>query len=103
MVLVGLMAILPLLPSSLTVKEVMPIYEYKCGCENEREVLLSFQDTRPQICKCGKVMQRKMSTCSFVMKQTGNQMALDTLNDKGNGMPNRHWKADAERFASAGL
>ena len=81
----------------------MPIYEYMCACENEREVRLSFQDTSPQVCECGKVMQRKLSTFSFVMRQTGRGMAMDTLNDKRNGMPNKHWKADAERFASAGL
>lgn len=82
----------------------MPIYEYKCECGNEKEVLLPFQDAdQPQICECGKVMQRKVSVSSFVMKQTGRGMALDTLNSKQNGMPNKYWKADAEKFASAGL
>ena len=82
----------------------MPIYEYQCECENEREVLLSLKDADlPQVCKCGRVMQRLISVSSFVMKPTGRGMALDTLNDKHNGMPDKHWKADAERFAAAGL
>lgn len=80
----------------------MPIYEYQCGCENEREVLLPLQDTKPQICECGKVMKRRLSLSSFVMKQTGNQMALDTLNSK-QGMPNRWWKASAEKATARGL
>ncbi len=80
----------------------MPIYEYQCECGNEGEFILSF-DPEPQRCGCGRVMQRKMSVSSFVMKRTGRGMALDTLNDKHNGMPNRHWKADAEKLAASGL
>lgn len=80
----------------------MPLYEYHCECGNEREVLLSFQDTRPQICECSEVMQRKMSTYSFVMKQNGNQMALNTLNSKENGIGGRH-KDWAEKLAAQGL
>ena len=80
----------------------MPLYKYHCECGKEGEFLLPF-DPPPQICKCGEVMQRKVSACSFVMKQTGNQMALDTLNDKHTGMPNRHWKAGAEKAAARGL
>ena len=81
----------------------MPIYVYQCECGKERELLLSFKEfDQPQTCKCGEVMERKMSTCSFIIKQTGKQMALDTLNDRQNGMPNRHWKAAAERIAVEG-
>jgi len=70
----------------------MPLYEYQCKCGNEEDVLLSFQDTQSQICKCGKVMQRKISLSSLVMKQTGSQMALDSLNSKSGGFPdvNKH-------------
>lgn len=80
----------------------MPLYEFKCECGNEKEVLLPSQHPE-QICECGKVMQRRMSVSSFTFKSTGNQMALDTLNSKHNGMPNKHWKADAEKFVAAGL
>ena len=80
----------------------MPIYEYYCKCGYEGEFILPL-DTQPQICKCGKVMERKVSATSFVMKPTGSQMALDTLNDKHNGMPNKRWKAGAEQVAIAGL
>ena len=82
----------------------MPLYEYQCECGNEAEVRLPFEESNQfQACECGKIMQRKMSLSSFTFKQYGNQMALDTLNDKQNGMPNRHWKAKAEQFAAAGL
>ncbi len=82
----------------------MPIYEYECECGDKRDEFLSFADyDTPQVCSCGEVMRRKISLGNFSIKSTGNQMALDTLNDKHNGMPDKHWKADAERFASAGL
>ena len=82
----------------------MPLYEYQCDCGNERELKLSLEEyDQLQTCECGEVMQRKMSVSSFVMKQTGNGMALDTLNSKEHGMPNRHWKAKAEQFAATGL
>ncbi len=74
----------------------MPIYEYHCECNKEREVKLSFNDAdQPQVCDCGKVMQRKVSLSSFTMKSTGNQMALDSINSKGGGFPdankNKSW------------
>ena len=71
----------------------MPIYEYQCDCGKEREVLLSFEDAdRPQVCKCGKVMQRCISLFSFGTKPTGRGMALDSLNLGGGGFPdvNKH-------------
>jgi putative FmdB family regulatory protein len=81
----------------------MPIYEYQCDCGDRKEALLSIQDAdQPQVCECGKVMQRKVSLSSLRMKQTGNQMALNTLNDKRNGMPNRWWRPGAEKAAFAG-
>ncbi len=82
----------------------MPIYEYKCGCGNETEVRLSFEEAnQPQTCECGEVMQRKVSVVSFAMKQTGKGMALDTLNDKHGGMPNKWWKSGAEKVSAQGL
>ncbi len=80
----------------------MPIYEYQCKCGYEGEFILPL-DTQPQICECGEVMKRKMSLSSFTFKQYGNQMALDTLNDKHNGMPNKWWKAGAEKASAAGF
>lgn len=68
----------------------MPLYEYQCECGNGEEILLSFQDTKSQVCRCGKVMQRKISLPTFVMTQTGNQMALDSLNAKDGGFPSKN-------------
>lgn len=82
----------------------MPLYEYQCNCGNGEDRFLPYsQFDQPQSCGCGEVMEHKMSLSSFVMKQTGGGMALDTLNDGRNGMPDRHWKAGAERSAAAGL
>ena len=82
----------------------MPLYEYRCECGNEAEVRLSFGEAdQSQACGCGETMRRKMSVSSFVMRQTGSQMALDTLNGRRNGMPNKWWKAGAEEATAAGL
>lgn len=83
----------------------MPIYEYRCDCGNEEQKLLPMQErNRPQVCKCGKVMLRKMSVpMPAISTPTGKGMALDTLNSKRGGMPDRWWKPQAERFAAAGL
>ncbi len=82
----------------------MPTYGYQCKCGHKREELLPIKDlNKPQTCKCGEVMQRKMSACYFIIKPTGKQMALDTLNDRQNGMPYRHWRSAAERHAAGGL
>lgn len=82
----------------------MPIYEYQCGCGVEKELFLSFKDSSIQICGCGKHLQRKLSIpAPAIIRNTGKGMALDTLNDKRNSMPDRHWKPAAEKFAAAGL
>ena len=84
----------------------MPIYEYQCECGEKEDKLLPMQESsQPQVCTCGKVMRRMMSVSSFVMKQTGHGMALDTLNAKphGGGLPNKRWKAGAEKAAASGL
>ena len=80
----------------------MPLYEFKCECGGgESKILPISRFDQPQACECGKVMQLQVSLSSFVMKQTGRGMALNTLN--GNQMPNKHWKAHAEQSAAAGL
>ncbi len=82
----------------------MPTYEYECECGEKEDKLLPMQDSsQPQVCTCGKVMRRMMSASSFVMKQTGKGMALDTLNSREHGMPDKHWKPKAEQCAAAGL
>ena len=69
----------------------MPLYKYKCECGNEGEFILPF-DHPEQICKCGKVMQCKMTSSNFVMKLYARNMALDSINSKGGGFPdvNKH-------------
>ena len=77
----------------------MPIYEYKCKCGNEGEDKLPL-NSKPPICGCGEVMQLKMSLSSFLMKPTGRQMALDTLNSNVVGGRRKEW---AEQHGAAGL
>ena len=81
----------------------MPLYEFRCECGEEREILLPFQHPE-QICKCGKVMQRKMSLSSFTFKPYAKNMALDSINSKGGGFPdvNKH-KSWVQRKAFEGI
>ena len=82
----------------------MPIYEYHCNCGIESEKLLKVSDIdTPQTCVCGEIMERKLSFPNFILKRYGKQMALDTLNSKDNGMPDRHWKPMAEKAAFSGV
>jgi len=79
----------------------MPIYEYSCECNKEKEVKLSFSDADlPQVCECGNVMRKKMSVSSFTFKPTGRGMALDTLNSNVVGGKRKKW---AENAAAQGL
>ena len=79
----------------------MPIYEYQCECNRKRErnLPLSYFD-EPQVCECCKVMQRKMSVSSFVMKQSANGMTLDTINGNTVGGKRKEW---AKSMAAQGL
>jgi len=81
----------------------MPLYEYKCECGEEREILLSFQHPE-QICKCGKVMQLKVSAYSFTFKPYARDMAKDSLNSRGGGFPdvNKH-KSWVQKTAFEGI
>uniref|UniRef100_A0A6M3IFZ5 Putative regulatory protein FmdB zinc ribbon domain-containing protein n=1 Tax=viral metagenome TaxID=1070528 RepID=A0A6M3IFZ5_9ZZZZ len=82
----------------------MPIYEYYCECGLGGEVNLLLRDFgQPQICECGKVMQRKVSLSYFAVKPTGRQMALDTLNGDAPSMPRQQWTHEAELGIAAGL
>ena len=80
---------------------VMPIYEYQCECNGRREMSLPLSRfDEPQVCECGKTMQRKMSGASFVMKPTGKGMALDTINSDVVGGKRKEW---AKSMAAQGL
>ena len=74
----------------------MPLYEYRCVCGNEREAMCPFGT--PQTCECGKDMERIWSVPRpAVMKQTGNDMALDSLNSKQTSHVSPEHKKAAER------
>ncbi len=81
----------------------MPLYEFKCECGEEKEVLLPFQYPE-QTCQCGKTMKQKVSNYSFRFKPQAGQMALDSLNSKGGGFPdvNEH-KSWVQQKAFGGI
>lgn len=61
----------------------MPIYEYKCDCGCEREVILPFTEAEREIeCACKQVMRKKFSLASFTIPPTGRDMVLGTLNQE---------------------
>lgn len=51
----------------------MPIYEYKCqGCGKDLEVMQKITENPLEVCpSCGGMLQRLISTTSFVLKGTG--------------------------------
>ena len=77
----------------------MPLYEYKCKCGNSEDILLSYDEYKqPQVCKCGKAMQRIISLptigigTELLYTREGKgafakQMALDTINSRDGGFP----------------
>lgn len=86
----------------------MPIYEYRCECGNQEEIILSVQErNEPQACSaCGKTMKRKMSIpMPAIFIETGKGMALRTLNNEdGLGIPSdNRYKAWMEQKAAEGL
>ena len=73
----------------------MPLYEYQCECGEGKDILLSFGEAdQPQTCKCGKVMQHKVSLSSFTMKPYARDMALDSLKSKSGGFPDANENKD---------
>ena len=82
----------------------MPVYELfcKCGVMDTRVVPMNERDA--QVCMCGNTMRRKISVPGLaIIRQTGNDMALSSLNTKKGGFPNDQYKADAVYGTVAGL
>ena len=83
----------------------MPIYTFRCSkCGLDEDVILAVDKRNTErLHSCGSPMQRLMSLpLPAIFKLTGREMALDTLNS-GMAMPNRWYKAEAERLAASGL
>lgn len=83
----------------------MPLYTYrcdKCGIEIDVRVPIANRDGE-RLHSCGSTMTRKLGrTLTPIMKQTGREMAADTLNS-GIALPNRWYKDKDERGAARGL
>ena len=80
----------------------MPIYNYRCHtCHVDEDLLLKVSEMDlPQTHSCGSVMERVMSIpFRPIMRQTGNDMALNSLNSRDT----RHMKPEAKQKAAAGL
>ena len=68
----------------------MPIYEYRCECGNEEEILfLARQISDWHTCpECNKAMTRKVSLPVSIIPETGRDHVLQTLNaHNGHGLP----------------
>lgn len=82
----------------------MPIYELFCKCGEGEARVIPMDERDAQVCTCGKTMKRKISVPGLaIIRQTGNDMALSSLNSKSGGFPNDQYKADAVRGTAAGL
>jgi len=79
----------------------MPIYEYKCECGREDEILLPLgKDLKAVNCQCGRMMMRKFSVpYPAIFRQTGKDMALSSLNGKDTA----HMKPWTKQKAAEGL
>lgn len=49
----------------------MPVYEFKCECGQEKEVLVSMGTKTIKCEKCGEVMSKIISLSTFHLKGTG--------------------------------
>jgi len=59
----------------------MPIYEFRCDCGADREILLPVSEcSKKPDCECGKVMERRFTPINFNMPQNGRDRILGTLN-----------------------
>jgi len=77
----------------------MPIYEYRCDCGGERDEILPLADSdKVQVCECGKIMERKISVCSFVIVHNGSERALDFLNSSDGEFPHAHTPQHRREF-----
>ena len=80
----------------------MPIYTYRCNkCDTEEENISPIKDRdNRRIHDCGATMQRIIEVpCLVIMKQTGRNMALDSLNSKETS----HMKPEYKQKAAQGL
>jgi hypothetical protein len=83
----------------------MPVYEFFCECGKREDMYCPVERRDNQVCDvCGGIMRRKLSILSQpIIRQTGNEMALASLNSKHGGFPNDRYKADSVRGTVAGL
>lgn len=78
----------------------MPIYQYKCPkCLLEEEVISSMSDIGKARFHCGEVMERIWCIPKIIMKQSGNDMALNALNDRDT----KYMKPEQKQMAVQGL
>jgi len=83
----------------------MPIYTYRCkSCNVEEDAMVSVSHRDdPRTHSCGRPMKRVLSIpLPPIMRQTGKDMALETLNS-GQALPNRWYKSKYEKLAAKGL
>ena len=93
----------------------MPVYEYYCECGNTEDRLLSFNEfDQPQMCKCGSPLRHKVSapiistsgailTTKEGKSAHGRDMALRTLNARGDNQAGPTSRFSGDRYKKFGL
>ena len=61
-------------------------------------------DRDSQVCSgCGKILGRKLSVPRIIFRQTGNEMALASLNSNHGGLPKDRFTEEYTKGIAAGL
>ena len=82
----------------------MPTYSYTCSCGVNKDLAVPVESRDSQVCEvCGKQLKRVFAVPRIIFRQTGREMALDSLNSRGNGLPNDRYKARYQEGVVAGL
>ncbi len=81
----------------------MPTYSFYCECGVNEDLVVPMGDRDNQVCTCGKTLERKFSVPAIAFRQTGNEMALESLNSKHGGLPKDRFTKEYQQGVVAGL
>ena len=81
----------------------MPVYSFYCECGVNEDLVVLVKDRDNQVCTCGEILKRRMPVPAIAFRQTGNEMALESLNSKHGGLPKDRFTKDYQKGIVAGL
>ena len=68
----------------------MPVYSFYCECGVNEDLVVLVKDRDNQACpRCGKILKRRMPVPAIAFRQTGKEMALESLNSRHGGLPKK--------------